>query len=222
MRNYILAILLTTVGTKAELSRLEALSLIESGDNDAAIGSAGEVSRFQILPHVWAHYSRSRAFRDCRVSSQVAATHLRELTTWFQQQTGRPASDFDIYVLWNAGPNYYHKIGFKTARVSPIIRERARRYARLRATVPAHPQPTLAVVQRQSAPAVPAVPATVAAAKSATTLKSPLWPVFERPLAPIVPVPAFALTPVVPALIPPAANPSVPYTLGVFLLPTVR
>ena len=115
-----------------------------------------------------------------------------------------------------------HKIGFKTARVSPIIRERARRYARLRATVPAHPQPTLAVVQRQSAPAVPAVPATLAAAKSATTLKSPLWPVFERPLAPIAPVPAFALTPVVPALIPPAANPSVPYTLGVFLLPTVR
>ncbi|HXG49204.1 MAG TPA: hypothetical protein VNO52_16390, partial [Methylomirabilota bacterium] len=42
-------------------SLLEALSLIESGNNDRAIGRAGEVSRYQILPTVWRRYSHSAA-----------------------------------------------------------------------------------------------------------------------------------------------------------------
>ena len=35
------------------MDRWEALSMIESGNNDRAIGSVGEVSRFQIRPELW-------------------------------------------------------------------------------------------------------------------------------------------------------------------------
>ncbi len=185
MQNYILAFLLTAAGAKAELSRLDALSLIESGDNDAAVGRAGEVSRFQIMPHVWSHYSGSRAFRNTKVSTTVAAMHLQELTTWFQQRTGRAASDFDIYVLWNAGPTYYHRIGFKTSRVNRVITERARRYAALRATTPTRQTETVIAATTLQKPATP--PATklptVAVAKSIPP-KGPLWPVFEQPPVP--------------------------------------
>jgi hypothetical protein len=194
MQNYILAILLTAVGAKAQLPRLEALSMIESGDDDAAVGRAGEVSRFQIMPSLWAHYSGSRAFRDCRVAREVAARHLSELTTWFQNRAGRPASDFDVYVLWNAGPTYYNKVGFKTSRVHPVVCERARRYARLRSPAPKRR------VEMASGPAsrpptpVPANPKAVAIAPLA--MKDPLWPVFEQAAVPVRPVPAFALSPV--------------------------
>lgn len=224
MQNYILAFLLTAAGAKAELSRLEALSLIESGDNDAAVGRAGEVSRFQIMPHVWSHYSGSRAFRNSKVSTEVAARHLQELTTWFQQRTGRAASDFDIYVLWNAGPTYYHRIGFKTSRVNRVISERARRYATLRSTIPTRRTETglaSAPVQKPAATSVPK-PSTVAVAKSAMPPKGPLWPVFEQPPVPARPVPAFALTPVVLPATSPAPASVPPYTLGVFVLPTAR
>ena len=224
MQNYILAFLLTAAGAKAELSRLEALSLIESGDNDAAVGRAGEVSRFQIMPHVWSHYSGSRAFRNSKVSTEVAAQHLQELTTWFQQRTGRAASDFDIYVLWNAGPTYYHRIGFKTSRVNRVISERARRYATLRSTTPPRRAETglaSAPVQKPASPPA-AKPSTVAVAKSTLPPKGPLWPVFEQPPVPARPVPAFALTPVVLPATSPAPASVPPYTLGVFVLPTAR
>lgn len=227
MKNYILAILLTTAGAKAEISRLEALSLIESGDNDAAIGSAGEVSRFQILPHVWAHYSRSRSFRDCRVSTHVASTHLQELSRWFEERTGRPASDFDVYVLWNAGPSYYARRGFKAARVSKVISERASRYARLRRTIPARRQEAVVVSTARQQPLTAAVakpkPVTLTVASRPTVRAAePLWPVFTQPFVPVRPVSAFALTPaVVPTPAPtPAWNP--PYTLGTFILPSLR
>ena len=193
MQNYILALLFTAVGARAELSRLEALSMIESGDNDAAVGQAGEVSRFQIKPSVWAHYSGSRAFRDCRVARQVAVRHLGELTTWFQQHAGRPATDFDVYVLWNAGPTYYTKIGYKTTRVHPVVGERARRFVRLTASAPAR-RVEIAVapvrqIQRET------VPPPKAASIAPLPVRDSLWPVFEQPAALLHPVPAFALTP---------------------------
>lgn len=227
MQNYILAFLLTTAGAKAEISRLEALSQIESGDNDAAIGRAGEVSRYQIMPHVWAHYSRSRAFRDSRVSTQIAAAHLQEITAWFLQRTGRPASDFDVYVLWNAGPSYYHRIGFKASRVNPVIRERARRYASLRAKAPSARRET--ILAATSLRGTPMIPRTKSPGSTGTAQKSvptapqgPLWPVFAPEPVLKRPVPAFALTPVILPAVPPAPSSTAPYTLGAFILPTAR
>ena len=117
---------------QAGLSRLEALSMLETGDRDSAVGGVGEVSRYQMMPNVWKQYSSSQAYRDPVVSLQVAGQHLQFLESNFRRQAGREPSEFDIYVLWNAGLGYYAKRDFSPARVSPVIRERAARYVNLR------------------------------------------------------------------------------------------
>jgi hypothetical protein len=116
----------------AGLSKLDALSMIESGNNDAAIGEAGEVSRYQIKPWIWREYSKSKAYRDARLSAQVAEQYLADLEETFRKRARREPNDFDLYVLWNAGPAYYAKCTFSPGRIHPIIRERARRFVNLR------------------------------------------------------------------------------------------
>jgi hypothetical protein len=61
----------------------------------------------------------------------VAGQHLAELAGIFRKCTRREPTDFDLYVLWNAGPTYYNRIRFARSRVHPVIRERASRYANL-------------------------------------------------------------------------------------------
>ena len=132
MSRIVVLLMLSVVSASAGYSKLEALSLIESGDNDAAVGSLGEVSRYQIRPHIWREYSASRSWRDCRVSAQVAENHLKSLEETFVRRAGRAPTDFDTYVLWNAGPAYYAKVGFSAKRVHAVIRERAQRFVNLR------------------------------------------------------------------------------------------
>src|ERR1051325_8625093 len=133
MTKWIIILVLTTMNAAAGLSKLEALSMIESGDDDSAIGRFGEVSRFQIRPEVWRQYSQSSAFANCEVASSVAQKHIDYLEGLFRSRAGREATDFDFYVVWNAGFSYYEKVGFSPDRVSRIIRNRARRYTNLRA-----------------------------------------------------------------------------------------
>ncbi len=172
-----------TFASQAEVSKLEALSLIESGDNDAAVGQAGEVSRYQIKPRIWQEYSLSRAYRDASVSAKVAAKHLADLEQTFRARAGREPGDFDLYVLWNAGPTYYAKVNFSSKRVNPIIRERAQRYANLRK------------MHKTSAPQVP-VMARKATPPSANlqTLLTPL-PALVTESATASPVPLIGTTP---------------------------
>ncbi len=106
--------------------------MIETADDDDAIGGAGEVSRYQIKPWIWRRYSDSEAYRNQRISAEVAEQHLAGLERTFEKRAGRIPTDFDVYVLWNAGPTYYARVGFSKARVHPVIRERAQRYANLR------------------------------------------------------------------------------------------
>ena len=117
---------------KAGLNDLEALSLIESGNNDAAVGGAGEVSRYQILPKVWRGYTRSRDYRNSWLAGDVARRHLVVLEQSFLNHTGRKPADFDLYVLWNAGLEYYRRHDFSPSRVHRIIRDRAARFANLK------------------------------------------------------------------------------------------
>jgi len=65
-------LVLTTMSASAGMTRLDALSMIESGNNDLAVGQAGEVSCFQILPQLWRHYSHSRAYDNVYVSALFA------------------------------------------------------------------------------------------------------------------------------------------------------
>ena|SRR5947209_6536305 len=127
----IFVLLLSLASASAGLCRLDAISMIESGDNDSAIGGAGEISRYQIKPSVWHLLTPLNDYNDQQVSSRVAARYLAFLESSFLKQTGRLPDDFDSYVLWNAGLSYYKRIGFSAERVSPVIRERAERFVNL-------------------------------------------------------------------------------------------
>src|SRR5436853_1422684 len=66
------------------MERWAALSQIESGDNDKAVGPAGEISRYQIKPEVWRRYAESDAdWQDPEASLAVAREVMRERCTDF-------------------------------------------------------------------------------------------------------------------------------------------
>jgi len=125
-------LMLAVTSGQAGLSKLEALSMIETADRDWVVGAAGERSRYQIMPKVWNAYTSSRDYKNPELSRTVAERHLAVLEETFRKATGREASDFDRYVLWNGGPTYYAKIKYDAKRVHPVIRERAERYVNLR------------------------------------------------------------------------------------------
>jgi hypothetical protein len=126
-----LLLALTAISASGGLSNIEALSMIETGDNDGAVGRAGEVSRFQIRPAVWRQYTQSTAYDNSRIASMVAQKHLLFLASIFRDRTGREPGEFDLYVLWNAGAGYYERLGFSADRVNRVIRDRAQRYFNL-------------------------------------------------------------------------------------------
>jgi len=84
------------------------------------------------MPKVWSAYTSSREYKNPQLARAVAERHLTSLEETFFKATGREASDFDRYVLWNGGPTYYAKINYNAKRVHPVIRERAERYVNLR------------------------------------------------------------------------------------------
>jgi hypothetical protein len=83
--------------------RWTALSLIESGDNDRAIGPQGEVSRYQMQPELWKQYARTNAdWTKPEDSLEVAKAVMQERCAAFERSSNRPPTDFEFYVLWNA------------------------------------------------------------------------------------------------------------------------
>ena len=125
-------LMLSVASAQAGLSKLEAISMIETADRDAIVGRAGERSRYQIMPAVWKSYTGSRDYANPEVARTIAERHLTMLEETYRKATGREPSNFDLYVLWNAGPTYYAKVGFDPQRVSRVVRERAQRYVNLR------------------------------------------------------------------------------------------
>ena len=110
--------LLSAVNALA-MNRWAALSMIESGDNDRAVGSRGEISRFQIRPELWPG-GNSHNERDALAAAREVMKPRLEA---FETTHGRPATDFEFYVLWNAPWDVNHP--------SKIVTERARRFVNL-------------------------------------------------------------------------------------------
>ena len=108
-----------------------ALGMIETGNDDREVGGAGEVSRYQIMPSVWHHYSDSQNYRNPHVSLTVAKQHWATLYAGFKQQAHREPTDFDMYVLWNTHYGYYASRHFNPNRLAPSVRDRAQRYVNL-------------------------------------------------------------------------------------------
>jgi hypothetical protein len=101
------------------MDRWAALSMIESGNNDRAVGSVGEVSRFQIRPELWPGGDPLNPQEALTAAQKTMNPRL----TRFERNHKRQPTDFEFYVLWNAPWQADHPSG--------IVRERARRYANL-------------------------------------------------------------------------------------------
>lgn len=106
------------------MDRWAALSQIESGDNDCAVGAAGEVSRYQMKLDLWRQYAATNAdWQKPADSLKVAQEVMKERCSDFEDTFHRPPTDFEFYILWNA-PGQVQKPG-KT------VRERAERFRNL-------------------------------------------------------------------------------------------
>ena len=86
------------------MDRWEALSMIESGNNDQAIGSVGEISRFQIRPELWPGGNPHNPQQALTAAQKTMFPRLNQ----FQRSHKRQPTDFEFYVLWNA-PAQIHK-----------------------------------------------------------------------------------------------------------------
>lgn len=107
---------------------LACLSMIESGDNDLAVGKHGERGRYQISEEVWKEYDwwhmdfKTHA-RERYWSDIIAETILKVRTQGFQRLFSKDPTPFETYVLWNAPAQIGHP--------SPVVSEKAQRFENL-------------------------------------------------------------------------------------------
>lgn len=109
-----------------------ALAEIESGHNDYAIGSVGEISRYQIRPEVWRAYSSSKRYADPAIALPIAEKYMAKLKRNFERATGRAATEADCVILWKSGIAGYEKRGFNPSRMSAAHHDRIARFDNLR------------------------------------------------------------------------------------------
>lgn len=105
---------------------LACLSMIESGDNDLAVGKAGERSRFQITEAAWkaTHYIPFESGSKRPVIAEVVARHIiKERIEAFKILFSKDPTPFEIYVLWNAPAQIGHP--------SKVVAEKAQRFENL-------------------------------------------------------------------------------------------
>jgi len=108
----------------AAIDRWSALSQIESGDNDKAVGRLGEISRYQILPDVWSTFAPEKAnWENPKEALAVAKEAMKKRCTDFEQSFHRTPTDFEFYVLWNAPA--------QIQRPGRVVSQRAKRFCNL-------------------------------------------------------------------------------------------
>src|SRR5689334_17668655 len=83
------------------MDRLNALSMLETGNNDRMVGSAGEISRYQILKAEWRSVTNSVRWTDPQVAKAVTQQLIDRRVNQFRTKHHRDPSDFEFYVLWN-------------------------------------------------------------------------------------------------------------------------
>src|SRR5208282_4520019 len=101
------------------MDRWAALSMIESGDNDRAVGPGGEISRFQIRPELWPGGDPQNTQIALAAAQQIMLPRIEQ----FRRSHQRLPTDFEFYVLWNAPWQVDHP--------SNAVTERARRFSNL-------------------------------------------------------------------------------------------
>lgn len=103
MKTATLAILILAAASAADVTpaKLDALSQVESGNRDRAVGRAGEVSRYQIMPKVWKAFG-GRNPRDQREARRVARLYLEAQSAAFKLKVRRDPTPCELYMLWNS------------------------------------------------------------------------------------------------------------------------
>ena len=101
------------------MDRWSALSMLESGDDDHALGPRGEISRFQIRRELWPG-GNPQDLCDALCAAQAIMQARLDV---FQKIHRRVPTDFEFYVLWNAPCQADHP--------SATVTERARRFVNL-------------------------------------------------------------------------------------------
>ena len=98
----ILFICAVSAGNTLAMDRFAALSMIESGDNDLAIGRCGEVSRYQISPGVCRQYEKScDSLTNPLPARALAVRIMQDRTAQFTAVHQRAPTDFEWYLLWH-------------------------------------------------------------------------------------------------------------------------
>ena len=115
----VLLVVLAIAQSAKAMDRWAALSMIESGNDDSAIGSVGEVSRYQIRPTLWPGGNPLNASVALDVAQKIMQPRLAK----FDRNHNRMPSDFEFYVLWNAPQQINHPCR--------AVSERAHRFANL-------------------------------------------------------------------------------------------
>jgi hypothetical protein len=108
-----------------QTKRFWALAELESGNNDAAIGPSGEISRYQVLPATWQHYTKGQALDPLNATDSLSVVQaiMSERCAQFQKTNHRPPTDFEFYLLWNCPARVAHP--------SKLATDRAQRFANL-------------------------------------------------------------------------------------------
>ncbi|HTV39704.1 MAG TPA: hypothetical protein VMF08_03955 [Candidatus Sulfotelmatobacter sp.] len=86
------------------MDRWAALSMLESGNDDSAIGSRGEISRYQIRPYLWPGGNPHNAGLALGVAQKIMKARIAR----FEHTHNRAPTDFEFYVLWNAPQEVNH------------------------------------------------------------------------------------------------------------------
>lgn len=117
------------------MDRFQALSQIESHNNDQAIGRQQEVSRYQILPTFWAQAAaESKTGSDFRptnpaIAKTVVDWIMRSRCKAFETRYHRPPDDFEYYILWHRPACFVGRVVPRA--ITAAERDRGRRFASL-------------------------------------------------------------------------------------------
>ncbi len=127
---WLIAVALLLAAHAPAMDRWAALAEIESNNNDNALGSAGEISRYQVRPEVWRRYAPTNAdWRNPADALRVAKKVMHARLVEFERASGRSATDFEFYILWNAPGQIRQPVR--------AVRHRAERFSNLVARTPA-------------------------------------------------------------------------------------
>ncbi|HXT13070.1 MAG TPA: hypothetical protein VN873_16030 [Candidatus Angelobacter sp.] len=107
------------------MDRLSALSMLETGNDDYAVGSAGEISRFQVKKAEWKTVTNSANYTDSETARKVMMQLMEKRIHAFQEHFGRQPTDFEFYALWNAPAQVF------AGKISHKVAERCQRFANL-------------------------------------------------------------------------------------------